>query len=474
VKLSFKEVAVATGGWVERLGAGVAGGVSVDTRTLREGDLFVALRGPNFDGHAFTASAAARGAAGMVVEEGAGIVLDPAAERGVPFVVRVPDTLRALGDLAATVRRQYQGKVIAVTGSNGKTTTKEMIAAILAVRWKVARSPGNFNNLVGVPLSIFGVQEEHQALVVEAGMNRPGEIGRLTDIAFPDVGVITSIAAAHLEHLGGMDGIRDAKGELLERMKSNAVAVLNADDPLVMSLSPKFTGRVVTFGLRPGLDVRAEKLVARVDGETSFDLVTSQGRARVVTSFLGVHNVQNALAAAAAAGVLGFSLDEVREGLGRCRPIPQRLEPVSLPDGIRVINDCYNANPGSVRAAVETFLSLVSRGGRCVLLGDMLELGGHAREAHEEIGAFMARSKVDLLVTVGRESEAAARAFLETAAAGQRVRHLAGIEEAAAFLARELKPGDLLLVKGSRGMALERVIPLLEAGLRGRGSGREA
>ncbi len=477
MKLCAKDITAVTGGWVERLGTAVAGGVSVDTRTLQEGDLFVALRGPRFDGHAFAAQAVRKGAAGLVVEERIEVTLEQPktlADRDGLFVVRVPDTLRALGDLAAAYRRHYTGKVVAITGSNGKTTTKEMIAAILEVRWKVARSPGNYNNLVGVPLSIFKVRDEHQALVVEAGMNRPGEIARLTDIAFPDVGVITSIAPAHLENLKDLAGIREAKGELLERMKSNAVAVLNAEDPNVMSLSSRFTGKVITFGLRPGLDVWGERIVGRVDGETSFDLVTSQGRVRVVTSFLGKHNVSNALAAAAAARALGFSLEEVRRGLGACRPLPMRLEPMILPGNIRVINDTYNANPGSVRAAVETFFSLVARAGRSVLLGDMLELGEHARQAHEEIGAFMAGKKVDLLVTVGRESEAATKAFLETAGAGQRARHAAGIEEASAYLARELKPGDLLLVKGSRGMALERAVSLLEAHLRAKSGPGEA
>ncbi len=238
--------------------------------------------------------------------------------------------------------------------------------------------------------------------------------------------------------------------------------MLNADDENVMALTGRFGGKVLTFGLRGGSDVRAERVVARVDGHTSYDLLAGGARARVRLAFLGLHNVQNSLAAAAAALSLGFGPEEIVEGLGRCRPLAMRLELRSLPGGVTVVNDTYNANPGSVRAAVETFLTLVARGRRWVVLGDMLELGSHSIVAHQQIGEFIASRGVDMLVTVGRESEPASRAFEQSAAAGRKGRHLPGHEEAAALLLAELRAGDILLVKASRGMTLERVVEYLE------------
>ncbi len=474
MNLTARDIAAATGGWVEMMGEAVATGLSTDTRTMRPGDLFLALAGPNFDGHAFAVQAAVGGAAGLVVQDRA-LLPPPATLAGSAresfFVIRVPDTLTALGDLAAEWRRRFEGKVVAVTGSNGKTTTKEMTAAILSRRWKVVKSQGNFNNLVGLPLTILGAETDHQAMVLEAGMNHPGEIGRLTDIADPDVGVITSIAPAHLEYLVDIGGVRKAKGELLERMKGTATAVLNADDDNVTTLAHAFAGRVVRFGLHPGADVRAEKMVSRTDGTTAFDLVALGGRIRVAQSFLGRYNVSNALAAAAAAMALGFTLEEIRDGLATCRPLGMRFEPVSLPGGVKAVNDTYNANPGSVRAAVETFMTLVVRGRRFVALGDMLELGAHAPEAHREMGRFMAEHGLDFLVTVGREAREAANAFNEKAGAGQRGRHAADHLEAAELLAREMRPGDAVLIKGSRGMGMETVLQALEDRLAG--SGRE-
>lgn len=461
MKLSAKDITTATGGWVEKLSDIQATGVSIDTRTIKENDVFFALKGPNFDGHSFLNEAVAAGACGLVVEEKAKIgkkLLEGPADGKEIFIIRVGDTLRALGDLASDYREKYSGKVVAVTGSNGKTTTKEMISSILGVKWNVAKSPGNFNNLIGVPLSIFKAESEHHALVLEAGMNRPGEIGRITDISSPDVGVITSIAPAHLEKLKGINGIKEAKGELLVRMKLTAAAVINADDQNVARLAPRFQGRVLTFGIRPGADIRADKMVARVDGRTSFDLVTGEGRIRIQQAFLGLHNIYNALAASAAATALGFNLQEIKKGLAACRPLPMRLEMINLPGGFTVINDSYNANPGSVKAAVETFLTLVVKGRRLILLGDMLELGEESRQAHRDIGQFIAEKGIDLLITVGREAEAATAAFNETAGPGRKGRHATDHLEAASIIVGEIQPGDLVLVKGSRGMELENAV----------------
>jgi UDP-N-acetylmuramoylalanine--D-glutamate ligase len=473
MKLVVDAIAAATGGRITRRGADrPATGISTDSRTLSPGQLFVALKGPRFDGNAFILDAVRNGAVGLVVETGAPLPLEigeSAAGEGTPFVVAVQDTLRALGDLARERRKLFSGPVVAVTGSNGKTTTKEMLHAVLSSRWRTAKNPGNFNNLVGVPHTIFGLREEHQALVVELGMNHPGEIARLTEIVDPRLGIITSIAAAHIGHLRDLDGVRRAKGELLETMRPEATAFLNGDDEQVASLAPLAKGKVVTFGLAGENAVRAERITSRPQGGVSFTLLHEGVATRVVTRFMGLHNVVNALAAAAAGFELGLSPEDVADGLARCKPLPMRLEEIRLA-GIRIINDAYNANPGSVRAAVDTFVTLPVRGERKVLLGDMLELGEFSRGSHRQAGEYMARQGIDLLVSLGKEAEEASAAFGEAAGPGQRSRHAGGPEEAAAILLKTLAPGDALLVKGSRSMALEKIIEEISARLSPPGS----
>ncbi len=459
MRYTATEIAAAVGGSLARSG-GVATGVSTDSRIIRPGDLFVAIsanqkgvRESRTDGHDYVDRAVVAGAAGVMVKPGTVVPLEA-------FVVETPDTMRALGDLAAHHRRQFRGKVVVVTGSNGKSTTKEMVAAILSVRWRTARNPGNFNNLLGLPLSILGMPDDTEALVLEAGMSRPGEIGRLTEIAVPDVGLITCVAPAHLEALGDVEAVARAKGELLDRL-GNGTAILNADDRLVMRQAGRWAGRSVTFGLAGEAWMRAERVVARTDGGCGFDLVVDGERRRMGIAMAGMHNVRNALAAAAAARVLGFSLEEIAEGLAASRPLSMRMEIIDLPSGVRVINDTYNANPGSVAAAVEAVMLMVARGRRAVLLGDMLELGPASRDLHAETGRFIAGAGIGLLVTVGNEAETASQAYNQTAGARQRSSHYRSIEEAAAFLRKELRQGDLLLVKASRGMGLEKVVPLL-------------
>jgi UDP-N-acetylmuramoyl-tripeptide--D-alanyl-D-alanine ligase len=452
-------MAAAVGGVLARTG-GVATGIATDSRIVRAGDLFVAIsadqkavRESKTDGHDYVEKAVAAGAAGVMVRPGTSVPLEA-------FVIETPDTMRALGDLAAHHRRQFRGKVVAVTGSNGKSTTKEMIASILSVRWRTARNPGNFNNLLGLPLSILWMPDDTEALVLEAGMNRPGEIGRLTEIAAPDVGLITCVAPAHLEALGDVEAVARAKGEMLDRL-GGGTAVLNADDQLVMRQASRPAGRLVTFGLTAEAWMRAERVVARTDGGCGFDLLVDGERRRMGIAMPGMHNVRNALAAAAAARVLGFTLEEIAQGLAACRPLAMRMEIVDLPSGVRVINDTYNANPGSVAASVEAIMLMVTRGKRAVLLGDMLELGPGSRDLHAETGRMMADAGVSLLVTVGAGAEVASQAYNQTAGARQRSSHYRSLEEAAGFLRKELRQGDLLLVKASRGMGLEKVVPLL-------------
>ncbi len=460
VRYTATEIAAAVGGSLARSG-GVATGVSTDSRIIRPGDLFVAIsadqkgvRESRTDGHDYVDRAVAAGAAGVMVS--AGTKSFPWR----PSSSRRPTPCGRWGTWRRTTGGSFAGKVVVVTGSNGKSTTKEMIAAILSVRWRTARNPGNFNNLLGLPLSILGMPDDTEALVLEAGMSRPGEIGRLAEIAVPDVGLITCVAPAHLEALGDVESVARAKGELLDRL-GNGTAVLNADDRLVMAQVDRWAGRAVTFGLAGEAWMRAERVVARTDGGCGFDLVVDGERRRMGIAMAGMHNVRNALAAAAAARVLGFSLEEIAQGLAASRPLSMRMEIIDLPSGVRVINDTYNANPGSVAAAVEAVMLMVARGRRAALLGDMLELGPASRDLHAETGRFIAGAGISLLVTVGNEAETASQAYNQTAGARQRSSHYRSIEEAAVFLRKELRQGDLLLVKASRGMGLEKVVPLL-------------
>jgi len=428
--------------------------VSTDSRRLAVGDLFFCLRGPTFDGHDFVAAAAAAGAAGVVCEKGRG------ADHGDAALLEVDDTLRALGDLAAAHRRGFDGPLIAVTGSNGKTTTKEMLRAILLAHHgegAVLATEGNLNNLIGVPLTLFGLAAAHRVAVVEMGMNAPGEIARLAEIAAPTVGLITCVAEAHLEGLGSIEGVARAKGELFEGLAPGAVAVVNADDPHVVAQAARFGGRRLTFGT--GGDVQARRVCCdRVDG-SSFQLC-ADGEAHAVTLPLaGPHNVHNALGAAAAALATGAPLETAARGLSAMRPPSMRLSAEGLANGVTLVDDAYNANPGSLAAALRTLGALP---GRCiVVLGDMLELGEAAAALHRRAGAQAAAISPALVCVVGAFADDVAAGAREAGLESTRVCVCAGHDEAAAAVAQAWLPGDSVLVKGSRGSAMERVSRIL-------------
>jgi len=463
--LTANDIARGTGGSVEQPGRDGARGVSTDSRSLREGELFVALRGPRFDAHEHVGEALRRGAWGAMVEEGAwrdGKVNGRASEFPGRAIISVGDTARALGDLAAWHRSRLDIKVIAITGSNGKTTTKEMTASIAGRRWNTHKTEGNFNNLIGLPLTVLGLDETHEAAVLEMGMNRRGEIGRLARIARPDVGVVTNVGPAHLEHLGTLEAVAAAKGELIETLGSGATAVLNADDQRVAALASSFPGRVITFGLGPDAVFRALEIRGG-EGGVSFTLSSPSGTGDISLPFPGEHNVRNALAAAAAAFALGAGLDVITEGLAAVRPLPMRFALHSYLDGIRVVNDAYNANPDSMESALRSLRVMESRGRRAAVLGDMLELGEESPGAHRRLGAAAAASSLDLLVTVGRFAEETARGAVEAGLPREKVVMVPDCGGAADALGVWLGPGDLVLVKGSRGVALEEVLRLLES-----------
>ncbi|PLX89413.1 MAG: UDP-N-acetylmuramoyl-tripeptide--D-alanyl-D-alanine ligase [Desulfuromonas sp.] len=392
MRISLRTVAEVTGGLLCRNGATTEiEGVSTDSRTLQPGELFVPLRGERFDGHAYLSQAVAHGAVACLSEEIVGGLAVP--------VVQVEDSLKALGDLAGFVRRSLAGPLIAITGSSGKTTSKEMLSSILGRTSPGLKSEGNFNNLIGVPLSLFRLQPEHQWAVIEMGMSRRGEIARLAQIAKPQIGIITNVGAAHLEKLGGLSAVAMAKGELFIHLPADGTAVINADDPMVRQLPVANGVRKISFGTGADAEVRATDIEAE-NGSVRFVLCLEQQKIAVRLPIPGRHNVSNALAAAAVANVIGIPSGEIVAGLEEFRPCPGRMELIELPGDIVLLDDTYNANPLSVRAALGALHDLGRPGQRIAVLGDMLELGALAHELHEEIGQ-VAAGLVDRLLVYG-------------------------------------------------------------------------
>ncbi len=459
---SANEIAAAVGGRLIRGdGSAHAAGVSTDTRTLEAGELFIALKGPNFDGAQFLAQAMEKEAAGVVVEQGA-----DAPDGSAAFVVEVADTLRALGDLARAHRNRFEIPVVGVTGSNGKTTTKEMIAALLSRRGGTCRSEGNLNNLVGLPHQVLRLSEAHESAVFEMGMSEAGEIGRLAEIARPRIAVITNVGPAHIEGLGSVEAVRDAKGEILEALPPGGVAVLSNEDEHSRVLAGRYEskgGRVIRFGFSRESNFRADEIRIAADG-TRFTLHCAYGESEVRLEALGRHNVLNALAAAACASALGVGLGEMADGLSRAVLPKMRLQAreVTGRPGVRLLDDSYNANPESVAQALETASALSGDGRLISVLGDMAELGPVAESAHREVGRKLAACGVDLFVGVGPlmrfASDEARRAGMD----GARIMNFDTPEEAASSLGDMLLSGDWVLVKGSRSMMMERAIQGLE------------
>ena len=431
-------------------------GVSIDSRSLNVGEAFFAIRGHRLDGHGFLADAAARGAACMVVH-----TLPDDVPANVPLVL-VEDTTHALGRLAAWHRGRVAIPVVAVTGSNGKTTTKELAAGVLATRWNVLKPERSFNNQWGLPLTLLQLAPEHQAAMLEIGSNAPGEVAALAALAAPTVGIVTTVAAVHTEFLGSLEGVREEKAGLVRALTADGVAVLNADDPRVAGMARDTRARVVTYGRGGTAAVRA--VGEPVDDERGLRFTLEAGGARqeVTLGLAGRHNVINALAAAAAGVALGIPLADVARGLAAVRPVAGRCV-WRQAGAVSILDDTYNASPVSVRAALDT-VDAHRRGRRViVVLGDMLELGAITDDTHREVGRAVAALPADEFVGVGRAMQAAVDAAKE--AGLTEARHLTTFEDTVAHLLKRLTAGDLVLVKGSRGMRMERVVDALVARL---------
>jgi len=437
-------------------------GVSTDSRSVSEGQLFVALVGPNFDGHDYVAAALESGAAGAVVRQGFSLPGEAGAR-----LFEVPDTLSALGDLAAAWRREHSALVAAITGSNGKTTTKEMLASVLGQRHRVLATQGNLNNLIGLPLTLMQLEATHTACVLEMGMNAPGEIARLTRITAPEAGVITNVGPAHIGMLGSLEAIAQAKGELFDGLSPAATAVVNMDDPLLAPYAASLPCRVVSFGIDSAADVSAGG-ITELGSHQGFVLDLAGERVKVRLAAPGRHNVMNALAAAATAHALGQGAEAVSAGLEAFVPVPGRLNLLGRSGGPAVVDDTYNANPASVASGLAAAAAMAQGRALALVLGDMKELGDFAPALHRETGRLAARLGCRLVLAVGEHAH--------EVAAGAREEGLA-TESAVAFAAMaellEQAPGllaedDLVLVKGSRSMAMEQVVALLA------GTGEEA
>ncbi len=433
---------------------GAVGGVSTDSRTIAAGELFVAIRGERFDGHDHVDEAFLQGAAAALVARDARIEAEGRA------LLKVGDTLDAFQELAGWYRRRFELKVVGVTGTNGKTTTKDMAAAVLETSMRTAKTAGNYNNHIGVPLTLFRLTREHGAAVVEIGMNHPGEITRLAGIARPQTAVITNVAEAHMETMGTVEAIAEAKGEILDVLPSDGVAILNADDPMVMAQKHRAPFRVVTFGTSGAADVRAVD-IEESDGRVRFGVVGAGGEpVRVELPIPGAHNVSNALAAIAVGRVLGVTTEDAARGLSSFEPSPMRMK-VLRAGSWTVLNDAYNCNPGSLTAALRTLVDIGRGRTTAAALGDMLELGRRSEAAHREVGAAAASLGVDYLFLFGREVGALRDGALDAGMDAERI----SVFEDKAALARALSErlGDdaVLLVKGSRGMRMEEVVELL-------------
>lgn len=430
-------------------------GVSIDSRTIQGHELFVAIKGDRFDGHDFVPAVMQKGAWGALVERS---TLENKFSRlvGLKNILPVEDTLFALQKMAYLHRIKFSIPVVGITGSNGKTTTKEMLACILKQKGPVLKNEGNLNNHLGVPLTLLKLNAGHRAAAVEMGMSALGEIDTLARLVGPDVGVITNIGPAHLEFLKTLDGVAQAKGELLDHLKPGGTAVLNNDDQYFEALKKRFSGRVLSFGIDGKADVRATDLAQGGDF-TDFTLLADGSKTNIRLRAVGKHNIYNALAAAAAALATGMSVDAVKCGLDDFAPVALRSELREIA-GRTVLVDCYNANPASMEAALLTLSSLKSGGKAIAVLGDMLELGNASVDAHRALGAAAVRLGADLMITVGTFAKHTANGAIDAGMPKTRALEAGSPAEAAVLLKKLSQPGDAVLIKGSRGMKMEKIM----------------
>jgi UDP-N-acetylmuramoyl-tripeptide--D-alanyl-D-alanine ligase len=446
--LALGTIAEFCGGTIERGDAGqIIQAISTDSRTITAGELFVPLSGENFDGHEFVRQAADRGAIGAIVAR------DIDAPRENFALVHVNDALRAYQQIAARYRKLLELRVVCITGSNGKTSTKDFVASVLGRRFRVTKTEGNLNNHVGLPRTMLSASRSDEIGVWEIGMNHPGEVAPLAALAAPDVAIITNIGVAHIEFMGSREAIAQEKGELATAVQESGTVILNGDDNFSESIAQRVRARVIFAGIGNGT-IRAEEIRQTSDG-CEFTVLERAHRARVRLPVPGLHMVQNALLAVATGRVLGLTLEECAAGLAAAPLTEARLQMREI-NGVQFIDDSYNANPDSMKAALRTLADLETDGNRIAVLGEMGELGSQSESGHREVGEAAAEAAIDQLIVVGERAAVIARA---AEAAGLTNTTVAkSHEEAAELLSESASRGDLVLVKGSRTARMERVI----------------
>ena len=434
-------------------------GVSINSRTVVRGELFVCIKGDRFDGHDFLADVIEKKVGGIIISDPEKLPSKPVRSEEEPFVIHVQDTLKALQDLASFQRKRFPLQVVAITGTNGKSTTKEMIASILETKFKTLKTQGNLNNHIGVPLTLLKREPSHEMGVLELGMSAAGEIKRLAEIAQPDIGVITNISEGHLVQLKSLKDIQSAKGELFDALTEQSTAIVNADDPLVLELARSLRTKTVTFGIDQPADVRASEIENKDNLGFQFKVSLFDKTLSVRLPYLGYCNIYNALAALATGYSLGIKEDAMTRGLENYQRMSQRNEKIQHKE-IDLINDSYNANPRSMTEALKTLDSFKTQGRRIFVIGDMLELGDRSITAHQKLGEEIAASKTNILIALGKLASLSAKSAQALAGEKIQILELASHQEAAEFLTQEAVSGDCVMFKGSRGAAMEKVLQI--------------
>ena len=430
-------------------------GITIDSRRVKENDLFIALKGDNHDGHDFIGEAFENGASGAIIEK----TSESSTDYNTKNLIKVSSTIFALGRIANAWRNKFPNlKVICITGSNGKTTTKEMTYSILSVKNKTLKNTGNLNNQIGLPLTLLKLDKEHSICVSEIGMNDFGEIRYLTDMAEPDIGAITNIGRAHLEKLITLEGVAKAKGELVENFNKDNTFIVNLDDKHLAALSKNIDCRQISFSLNnKTADIHAENITCDDLESIKFDLVIKDDSAPIMIKGMGKHNVMNALCASGIANSLGYSLDDIKIGFENYKPVNMRLEVIETPQGFKIINDSYNANPDSMSSALKELSSLKDENKTIAVLGDMLELGENSSLEHENIGKYIKTLEIDMVITYGNLSK-----NINKSLEGEiKNLHVDTHEQAAQKLVEIAGTSDIVLLKGSRGMQMENTIKYL-------------
>jgi UDP-N-acetylmuramoyl-tripeptide--D-alanyl-D-alanine ligase len=437
-------------------------GISINSRAVSKGALFICVKGERFDGHDFLADTIGKEVGGIILSDAGKLPSKTAQSASFPFVIQVPDTLKALQDLASFQRKRFPLKVVAITGTNGKSTTKEMIASILETKFKTLKTQGNLNNHVGLPLTLLEREPDHEIGVLEMGMSAVGEIKRLAEIAQPDIGVITNISEGHLVQLKSLKDIQSAKGELFDSLTEKSTAIVNADDPLVLELARSLRAKTVTFGIDQPADVRASEIESKDNFGFQFKVKLFDKTLSVRLPYLGYCNIYNTLAALATGYSLGIKEEAMTRGLENFQRMNQRNEQTQH-KGIDLINDAYNANPRSMTEALKTLDHFKTQGRRIFVIGDMLELGDRSIPTHKILGEEISRSQVNILITVGKLAGLTAKTTQTLTRGKILVREFNNHQEAAEFLVQETKSGDCVMIKGSRGSAMEKILQIFSA-----------